>query len=981
MIDELHREASTSLINSPGISQPATTAIQIGLVSLLSAWGVSPAAVVGHSRGEIAAAYAAGALSLAHCMRVAYYRGVLAEVLKGRRAQEPGSMLAIGATEPKVQSMIKASGATRAVIACVNAPSLMTVSGDVDAIAKIETEARREEFLVRRLKVDVAYHSHHMQDISAEYRVAIKTIEALTDPSKAFHSSVDGRRIDTSCLDADYWVRNMTSPVQFLDAVSSMHKESRNLDLLIEIGPHSALESPIKDIFKGNPDHFSNVRYLPTLIRNQDAELSMLSLVSRLHNLGFNLDFEAVNRVNALHRPQLLDGLPSYPWNHSRRHWHDTRLDTNHRFKKFPRSDLLGSLVDDFTDKEPRWRNIIRLSELPWLAHHVVQQICIMPFAGYLAMVIEATLQQASLQGKDVLPSTIYRFRHVQVNRPMVISENEPVETSLVIRPREEGSRISSKIWNEFSISSWTSEGGWVDHCHGLIALIFENLEEGSLNGRRHMEYEQKSRQELIEKCEKICTKHVAPTDIYDSFARGGLVFGPAFRNVTSGRATRDHSICTISVPVTARHMPNGYESVSVIHPGTLDACFQPLICAAHGGEMFKTATFVPTFIEEMDLRHGLLPYVPGQEMQVFAIRSRPLDDTDSSIHASFLALRPDLDSRVCLEIKGWIGTTLPNDMIDKSNSGDRRLCYQTVFEPLVDMMTSTQFAQSFQDSQHSPRVLARIEELERAAFYYIQKALDERSGRREATCDGHLERLHQMLLHHLELGMHGSLKLQTPAWLASSELEKEKFLEHVAASNPCGPLLCSIGENYTSILDEEVAPLSIMLRDNMPENYYDHNESTKGASEPTIRMLQKMTHQNPKMRIIEVGAGTGSQTRPSLQGLGRSFSQYDLTDISAGFFQKAKEDYRAWGEQIQYKRLNIEDDPVSQGFEAGSYDLVIAANVLHATANLSNTLRNVRTLLKPGGKILNLELTESSLSGLFIFGTLPGRNHASEKL
>ena len=430
----------------------------------------------------------------------------------------------------------------------------------------------------------------------------------------------------------------------------------------------------------------------------------MVSLASRLHTQGLNLDFHAVNRFGVLNRPQLLDDLPSYPWNQSRRHWHDTRLDKNHRFKRFPRSDLLGRLVDDFSVKKPKWRNIIRLSELPWLAHHVVQGICILPFAGYLTMVIEATLQRASLQGNKLLPSTIYRFRHVQVTRPMVISESKLVEMSLIIRPREEGSRASSKAWDEFSVSSWTPEGDWVDHCHGYIALVFEDVEEGSLNGRRHLDYQLRNRQELIENSQKICVKHVAPADIYDNFARGGLAFGPAFRNITSARAARDHSICTISIPDTASNMPNAFESVYVIHPGALDGCFQSLVCAANGGDLSKSETFVPTSIEEMDLRHGLLPNVPGQEMQVFAIRGRPFGDTDTNIHASFLALRPDLDLGACLEIKGWIGTTLPNDAVDVSQSGARGLCYQTEFEPLVDLMTSTHFAQAFQGSKSRQR-------------------------------------------------------------------------------------------------------------------------------------------------------------------------------------------------------------------------------------------------------------------------------------
>lgn len=111
----------------------------------------------------------------------------------------------------------------------------------------------------------------------------------------------------------------------------------------------------------------------------------------------------------------------------------------------------------------------------------------------------------------------------------------------------------------------------------------------------------------------------------------------------------------------------------------------------------------------------------------------------------------------------------------------------------------------------------------------------------------------------------------------------------------------------------------------------------------------------------------------PILRALGNRFGLFDYTDISTGFFENVKEEQKEWAGKIQYRRFDIEQDPTDQGFEAESYDLVIGSNVFHATSNMDRTMRNVRRLLKPGGKLLIVELTNQMLSFLTVFGTLPG--------
>ncbi|KAL8888441.1 MAG: hypothetical protein Q9215_004119 [Flavoplaca cf. flavocitrina] len=267
LLDELLEDSEFTRIAQSFLSQPTTTAIQIALINLLSSWNINPSAVVGHSSGEIAAAYAAGVLSLSDCMLISYHRGVLADSLKEMRPNRPGAMLAIGASLAK------------AIIACINSPSLVTASGDERAITRLQAIAAEENLLNRRLKVEVAHHSSHMEDIAYQYLQAISSIIPKSQTKVNFHSSVKGGLVDTSSLTAAYWVENMTSRVLFSDGVQSMYHKATGPDVLIEIGPHSTLEAPLKDIMKGLS---SSIRYYPTLVRNKDATSTVMLMAAAI---------------------------------------------------------------------------------------------------------------------------------------------------------------------------------------------------------------------------------------------------------------------------------------------------------------------------------------------------------------------------------------------------------------------------------------------------------------------------------------------------------------------------------------------------------------------------------------------------------------------------------------------------------------------------------------------------------------------------
>jgi acyl transferase domain-containing protein len=387
LIEELEKDATTSEINSPHLSQPACTSLQIALVNLLGSWGIRPASVIGHSSGEISAAYAAGIYDLEGAMALAYRRGQMTSLLKSSFPSLKGAMIAVGASREAVEPMLNTlSGYT--TVACVNSPSSVTVSGDASAIDELEKVLQDKQLFNRKLKIDVAYHSDHMKNVAEEYLAAIGSIQPFPSAAALFYSSVYGRLAEPSELGPAYWVANLTSPVLFPDALGKIvSDDERRPNLFVEIGPHSAMKGPIMDTLKSLGPTVSKVGYTPTLLRNVDATQSVLDTAAAAYVRGATLSMIDVNfpKTGAAKR-WFLNNLPRYPWQHGNRYWHDARISQKHMVRDRARNDVLGVMANYSNDLEPTWRNIVRLDEVPYLRDHQMQGMAVYPLAGYVSL-------------------------------------------------------------------------------------------------------------------------------------------------------------------------------------------------------------------------------------------------------------------------------------------------------------------------------------------------------------------------------------------------------------------------------------------------------------------------------------------------------------------------------------------------------------------------------------------------------------------
>ena len=656
----MNKDATESLINEAHISQPACTALQLALTDLLRSWGISPVAVAGHSSGEIGAAYAAGILSLNSCMAISYHRGMATLGLK-KFLHLKGSMMAVGASKEDIEPILAQlnTKTAKASIACFNSPSSLTISGDEPVIDELQKIMEEKQLFARKLQVNTAYHSHHMDLVAEEYREKLRSLEPPQPTATKFHSSLYGRLIKASELEPSYWVDNLTQAVRFSEAVFSMCQPTEayktGVSHIVEIGPHSALAGPVKQILKACER--TEIAYLSPLTRKRDAVEAALEMASALFVKGLNLELGNINLTRQ--QPELLIDMPRYPWNHKTRYWHEGRVSKKHKGRTTPRHDLLGTLANYSNDLEPTWRNILRLDDLPWLRHHQIQSLTLFPMSGFISIAVEAASQKAAL--RSVAYDT-FHLRDVSVHAPLIVTDDE-VELTLQLRP-------SSDTWDEFKIHSWTASKGWTEHCKGLITL--------RTNGEISLP------RSILADISSAETVAVDKTKLYDALSKLGVSYGPSFQGMNTCEANSSCSKATITTVDTAQEMPSAFQTDSIIHPALLEQLIEMYWPIIGAGRAAVDTVYLPSSIEDLTISRRIteLTNTPRDSLRAFCKGDVPQSNL-LPFRGTMFAVAADNDE-VLISLKDL--TVSPIVEHDTSSGSDfaRELCYKLEWEPVV---------------------------------------------------------------------------------------------------------------------------------------------------------------------------------------------------------------------------------------------------------------------------------------------------------
>lgn len=600
------------------------------------------------------------------------------------------------------------------------------------------------------------------------------------------------------------------------------------------------------------------------------------------------------------------------------------------------------------------------------------------PGVGYLIMAIEASRQ---LAGETKI--TGFQLRKVNIRRALIVPDNkEGIEVSLAMTIVE-NSTAPSRIWRQFQITSYNaSSDEWTEHCTGHIAVENETTTDPVDNGREREEEAREWKSEIFWAKER-CGKCINFKSAYNNLQASGLNFGPLFRNLADVRASGrglGAVVGSVTVPDIAQSMPKQFMHSHLIHPATMDSMIHLMIAAVldFTGKTTLDQIRLPTFIRDAWVSADLNS-APSHKFTAHAKVSVVASD-------KFQGQIRILDEKTKthrIRMDGIELTPLESGLAENS---ERKICSAIEYKPdvhLIDSKSACELTALRATDEAEARYW--VKRLQLATMLYVTDALYELKDIDVMKLDLHMRRFFDWMEHVQEL-----LKQNEIIHLPYSEFQevaqnqdlKESIGKEIEAHSAEGIITARMGRNIARVVRQQTDPLDLMFgQDAVMEQVYKEGLHLYNLPQHLQSHLSLLRHQHSELKILEIGSGTGSFTAEVLTVLSpdpaKSFGNivsYTFTDISSGFFEKAKQRFQSWSDIMDFQTLNIERSPVDQGLRLGEYDFIFAGNVIHATADLQNTLQNLRSLLKPGGQLIMQEgIRQDFLWYPLVFGQLPG--------
>ncbi|KAG5764440.1 hypothetical protein H9Q72_007485 [Fusarium xylarioides] len=959
LIEELRAPPSTSRIGEAAISQPICTAVQVALVDMLRAAGVQFSGVVGHSSGEIAAAYTAGYLNAHDAIRIAYFRGV-----HSKKAQGPdgcsGKMMAVGMSIDQAAGFCAESRGT-IKIAASNSARSCTLAGDASAIDSAKEKLDAAGTFARVLQVDTAYHSHHMQPVAQPYLDSLQkcSMKINKNPGNnvAWYSSVWGSNgrsrsftgEDAESLKGQYWVDNMTNTVLFSQAVQRAVNESHVFDFALEVGPHPALKGPATETI--NNITGIGLPYSGVLKRGQhDVEsffdaMGLLWKTFPLQSGRSIVSFDGIERAFAPggknNRLGLLKDLPSYPFDHDTVYWKESRQSAIVRTQSQKRHQLLGtaSTFGSGKQREIHWKQVLRLEEIPWLFGHTIQGENLFPATCYVTMAYEAAIRLVN-PAQEI---QLVEIHDIDVFRALSLKPDSPGTEILF------AVRITSQSDSAIT-ASWSCYSNPVDFEHGQNLGNMPGQADSHVEGFLRIELGAPSDDILPPRSEPILP--LIPLDIeelYDTLSGLGHGYTEHFQTPQMLRRLH-HAVVT---------MPAGWQEAnsltrSDVNPAALDTGIHGLLAGySCPGDRRQRSTYLPSRIDSIRISMAVADV--GEDGPAELLADSFVTHGDASrISGDINVFNPE-NSKTHVQIRGVHLLNLPGSL-----RSSRESYHQDIWERDALCGIEPHRKSIISDDRAEISKLAM-----RTVLFYCQEVLKQLKpfeimlmGKARKNF---LKWVKEVLIPSVRIGEHEANK----EWLEDSEEELNQEVERLKAVNSADVVLLErLGRNLTSITRGLTAGIKVAEQESALERFYADSFGFREVITDASTLVSQICHRYPAMKMIEVGAGFGSGLRDALISAAgnRRYTSYTVTNTLEPSDHDSK---------LIFKLLDIDKDPVQQGFVEASYDLVIATSS-YSTKVSPETVINARKLLRPGGFLILVALTSDYLPVRFVQSLLP---------
>ncbi len=918
-----------AVLDETAYTQPALFALEYALAELWRSWGVKPDFVMGHSVGEYVAACLARVITVEEGARLIAERGRLMQALPAG-----GAMAAIFATQEEVAAAL-APYAGRVSIAAMNGPAQTVISGSADAVDAVCVALTARAVRCQRLPVSHAFHSPLVEPMLDEFERAASRAR-FSPPALRLISNLTGQSADPKDITQPrYWRRHVREAVRFADGLRTL--ASMSPDICLEVGPHATLLAFAQVCFD-SLDAAAQPALIGSLRKGRNDLEQLNDSLAQLFLRGVQVDWRAVWAPAKAQRVE----LPTYPFQRER-FWFQARPVQQGPAGRASGHPLLGIRLRSALRDAAQFEVELTVDSVPFLRDHQVQGRAILPATALLEMALAAS---RALWGKA------RGVRDVVIAEPLVVNEGESVIVQVVIT----GAGSDNPAFEILSGATSVAAGEWRRHVEGRFAPATAQAAPSA---------------GAVSRGDEV----IGAAQHYEQLAARGLAFGPSLQGVREIRRCDGEALGLIELPERSISGAGDF----VIHPALLDACLQVMNAAIPAAQLGSTGgrAYLPLAIEAVDVFRAAGPAVRSVA-RIKAADGRAdtlqgdvtvLDDQGVVARVSNVTLRAaarvgaDADPLYAVAwekkargISAW--TPAPADLAVRAGG---------LLPGLLDEHGVSAYQSAFIDLEARSTQWIR-EAL--VALGWTPKVGDNGTVEALARQLGVLPRFERLLARFLQiLAEDGWLEISGPKWRVHKSLEapsngpdaNELIARHpgsrarIALAANCGPHLAGVLRGATDPLQLLFPGGSTELAEAL---YRDSPEATafNQLIRETVRAICAAAPADAKVRVLEVGGGTGGTTAWVAPSLPADRARYVFTDIGQFMVNRAQEKFSSHG-FMEFRTLDLEHDPQAQGMEGESFDVILASNVVHATSDLGQTLRRLRSLLAPGGTLLMLEV------------------------